>query len=612
MKYELNTPYDFDVRNLVEEDGSLFFHVEVGEHLFPVRAYQEQLQAALPSKVSCLIVQDKNKEAYLVQNKATLYPSLYKPNRRYLFEIVDIKDSYVIMQDKYGLYHKMDKGESKYSLNEIVVREVKVIIDSSSMAHLIFYYNEPAVTEKTVDSTVRQENVPVTYYPPTIFEQDTPKVSSTHTTDENKKEENRLSSSEKKKNDYVLNSLSVPMMITTRDWDHLSVYLKHNLQGGKIRVIQQDVLKTFENEQSAELYWETVLFLLKYDAHIFIGTIAKIDISKFKNVSSGLENSDINDIVHISFSNIDKIKFAIDITMPLKDQLTIEHKNFIQEKGANISSSETFYSLFKLLGLSPNEAVYYMLTMPDNNVAAFTLYKFYMDGKKGNRFDEKSPFEVFRPSKIRTFISMMEGSKSISFKLAANLINKIIFDRGSCPYGLQEAVNVNGMEGFTKYINRIEHQTNTKNFIGSLSKGDYIKGLSFVKELDNYYHLIEQGTGTNVLLDKDLTTQKPVIGLKCEARIAKKLSNKGKTVFIVTQKPVPLMYGFPPLVNKSRILDVSFSERGVGNWYPEVKNYTKLLNIEIGERPRFVNYKQRQKARIIRKMDFFTYIVKIL
>ena len=130
--------------------------------------------------------------------------------------------------------------------------------------------------------------------------------------------------------------------------------------------------------------------------------------------------------------------------------------------------------------------------------------------------------------------------------------------------------------------------------------------------LTNYYHLIEQGTGTNVLLDKDLTTQKPVTGIKCEARIAKKLSNNGKTVFIVAQKPVPLMYDLPPLVNKSRILDISFSERGVGNWCPEVKNYTKLLNVEIGERPRFVNYKQRQKARIIRKMDFFTYIVKIL
>ena len=172
----------------------------------------------------------------------------------------------------------------------------------------------------------------MSYYPPTIFEQDTPKVSSMSATNENIKEENRLSTSEKKKNDYVLNSLSVPMMITTRDWNHLSFYLKNNLQGGKIRVIQQDVLKAFENEKSAELYWETVLFLLKYDAHIFIGTIAKIDISKFENVSSGLENSAINDIIHISFSNIDKIKFAIDIAMPLKDQLTIEHKNFIQEK----------------------------------------------------------------------------------------------------------------------------------------------------------------------------------------------------------------------------------------------------------------------------------------
>ena len=48
MKYELNTPYDFEVRNVVQDNDSLTFEVEVGGNLFPVKAYPEQIEEVVP------------------------------------------------------------------------------------------------------------------------------------------------------------------------------------------------------------------------------------------------------------------------------------------------------------------------------------------------------------------------------------------------------------------------------------------------------------------------------------------------------------------------------------------------------------------------------------
>ena len=43
MKYELNTPYDFEVRNVSQDNDSLSFEVGFGGNLFPVKAYPEQI-----------------------------------------------------------------------------------------------------------------------------------------------------------------------------------------------------------------------------------------------------------------------------------------------------------------------------------------------------------------------------------------------------------------------------------------------------------------------------------------------------------------------------------------------------------------------------------------
>ena len=191
MKYELNKPYNFEVKRLIDESGVLFFQVEIEGNLFPVKAYPEQLEESTPSIVSCRIMLDKNKNAFLVQNEAFLYPIIYKSNRRYLFEVVEIREGYVILMDKHGLYHKMVNDGTKLSVHEIIVRCVDVVKDDYYNAHLNFYYFEPELEgQKAPEISIKvPEEIVQTQYAPTIFEEDAPV----------KKEKNTVSS-----NDYPL------------------------------------------------------------------------------------------------------------------------------------------------------------------------------------------------------------------------------------------------------------------------------------------------------------------------------------------------------------------------------------------------------------------------
>ena len=288
MKYELNTPYDFEVRNVVQDNDSLTFEVEVGGNLFPVKAYPEQIEEVVPKTVSCRIMLDKNKNAYLIQNEAFLYPFLYKPEKRYIFEVADIRDGYVVLKDKHGLFHAMELDGTKLSVNEIIVRCVNVIEDNSYKAHLSFYYTDIVVEEQKQEShdSVSEEPKVKPIYAPTIFEEDAPKVkvkplplpkvASTETPftrQENSKTENKE------------NETSVSVLIKERNWSQLSLYFEKNLGKAKTPVILKEITAFIDNCISGKEYWEAVQFLISYDAHSFLGTIAKVDTSHIFDIS---------------------------------------------------------------------------------------------------------------------------------------------------------------------------------------------------------------------------------------------------------------------------------------------------------------------------------------
>ncbi len=611
MKYELNKPYNFEVKRVVDESGTLTFQVEIEGNLFPVKAYPEQLEESTPSIVSCRILLDKNNNAYLVQNETFLYPYLYKPSRRYIFEVVYLDESYIVLHDKHNLFHTIPKDDLQYALNEIIVRYVSIINDNNGKAHLVFHTSCPIIQQKDdLESNAALEKpndqeasntIPPTSQPSN--NQNCSNLENKDLSSESTIKEAKASSESKIE--------SVSSMILSKNWDNLRNYLSNNFRGSNIDPIKEEIIVSIQKSPSPQSYWESIHFFLGLDPQMYISTLGRIDKSQIIGIDSGYVPTFLDDIIHTAFSSSKK-QHAIELLKPCKDHFTIEQKNYIQTACSNLKTHEAFYKLFKLLRFTPLDAVLYLLSLKNNDAAAYTLYVFYYNANNNNSINENSAYIPFRPKKILEFCRIMENMKAISFKSAAQLIKHNVLKSGSCPFDLKNQEAKNGFQGFLSYIEQKKHQEKRNNLLDSLSKGDTLTNLSYIKEIDNYYLLIDQKTGIYALLDKDLTSQKPREKVGCTAKIISILDNKGKEVILVAQKPIPTIYTFPPLVNNSTILEIAFSQGRNSLWYPEVKKYCKLLNVEVVSRPRIIDFKVRHKAEIVQRKDFFTYSIKIL
>ena len=618
MKYELNTPYDFEVRNVVQDNDSLTFEVEVGGNLFPVKAYPEQIEEVVPKTVSCRIMLDKNKNAYLIQNEAFLYPFLYKPEKRYIFEVADIRDGYVVLKDKHGLFHAMELDGTKLSVNEIIVRCVNVIVDNSYKAHLSFYYTDIVVEEQKQEShdSVSEEPKVRPIYAPTIFEEDAPKVkvkplplpkvASTETPftrQENSKTENKE------------NETSVSVLIKERNWSQLSLYFEKNLGKAKTPVILKEITAFIDNCISGKEYWEAVQFLISYDAHSFLGTIAKVDTSHIFDISENVDPDLVDDVVRKAFKVSDKLKFALDVIAKCAMYLTTEQKNFIQSKCVDLNTPESFITLFKVLRLTPDDAIVYLLSLKDNIAAAFTIYKFYSIGKNGNKINEKSQYVSFRPSKINEYTRGMVKMQSYPFTVYANLIDSTILAKERCPFELRKVVEQNDYKGFYTYVSSKRQKminVETKRKLESLTVGDVIDNLIYKSQTDNYYVLRSQELGVFALLDKKLTKVAPNNENQTTVRIVKVMTNKGKKWFVVAQKSTPSMYTLPPMFENETSFDVVFHQSGNGRWQPSIKKYGFIIDTEFDDIPYDIDGSAVHKARIIKRKNFFTYQIHIM
>jgi hypothetical protein len=151
-----------------------------------------------------------------------------------------------------------------------------------------------------------------------------------------------------------------------------------------------------------------------------------------------------------------------------------------------------------------------------------------------------------------------------------------------------------------------------KRLLDSLTVGDSIERLELIKQTDNYYILHNNSLGVFALLAKDLTKTIPDPETKISAKIAKVLIHNGEKVFIVHQANISSFYSIPPIVNENTIFEIGFHETRKGKWQANVKKFSNLIDVEVVSIPPHFDYRQKCKAQILRRKDFFTYQVKIL
>lgn len=410
--------------------------------------------------------------------------------------------------------------------------------------------------------------------------------------------------------------INIKNLIINSNWVALKEYLDKELHGIKVREIISEVTNAINSFESSEMYWNFVNFILSYNPTVFMGAVAKADTSKIDNVTVDIVSDVLDHIIHNAFGKSGKIKSALDFMMPFKHHLTDDQMGFILDCCMNLSSSDLFYRLFKLTGISPSVSIDYLLNIK-STAAAFTLYRIYSDGMKNGMLKDDSTIMSLRPEEVAKCCDKMLESKSYSFRMAAMLIKNRILSKGRVDRVLLKEIDRNGFEGFRQYVLEKKQNIKTERTASSLAIGDLMTKLRFLKSLDNYYLFIDYDSQSFAILDKRLATQVPSKEVAHQAYIMDIKFHHGKKVLFLSNgnksnSDVQLAYTYPPLINIGSLIDVNFSKDKNGVWYLVKNNYCKLLDVNIVAQPKGIDLRKKQQIKVLEPIDFFTYKVRLL
>ena len=400
-------------------------------------------------------------------------------------------------------------------------------------------------------------------------------------------------------------------LLTKNDWDSLKKYFDNNLHGSNIPIILSKVSDFIRSLTSAENYWKLVHFLVDYKPSFFLRIISSDDIVNIHNLSSGYSSEMLDEIIHKAFQCSDKLNHAIKLLMPCRLSLSEEQKNFILKKCIGLTSSEAFYSLFKLTRVNPSISIDYLLNI-NSSAAAFTLYKIFVDGQRNGMLKEDSNIESLKPLNVTECCAQMQKKGSFAFNIAALLIKNRILSKGRIDRILLNEIEQNGYDGFHHYISAKKQTIKSEKIASSLTKGDLLNKLRFVKDLDNYYLFVDNDSQSYALLEKSLISDRPSPDILYQASILDVKIHRGKNVFFITMSEGLSKNPHPPLINIGAVLEISFSQNKNGDWHLVKNNYCRILSMEIVSKPQKIDYRKKQQAKVLQSIDFFTYEVAII
>ena len=225
---------------------------------------------------------------------------------------------------------------------------------------------------------------------------------------------------------------------------------------------------------------------------------------------------------------------------------------------------------------------------------------------------EDSQIESLKPTEIEKYCLKMQESDSYAFRTASLLIKNRILSQGRIDRVLLNEIEKNGFDGFHRYIINKEQALKSESIASSLSRGSLLTKLRFIKVLDNHYLFVDNDSQSYALLDKRLMHEIPSSDEIYQAFVLDVKKRNGRRVIFISMEKEPINFPHPPLINIDSLIDVSFSQSKDGQWHLIKNSYCKLLTMEIVSRPRLLDYRKKQQAKILKQVDFFTYKVALV
>ncbi len=271
MKYEINKAYSFPVKGYhYDDENRLFFDLIIQEESLPVLGYDIQLHSGCPDSLTCRLLYDANREVYIKQDENSIFPLLYKEDRRYIFEVTKLlPDNSCAVTDKYGISHIYQKPDNiELVTNEIFVSYVRINKCKDDTINLEFCQenaNNLSLTNKDEDTIIENiidnnnsdvfpiEIVPfidtreVTNREVSLFEDKAAKpigekdfLDNNNKTKKNSQAEIAISEKEKIQDfAYIIN---------LDNEETLYEYLRNNMKGTNVKLIQTEIIKYIESE----------------------------------------------------------------------------------------------------------------------------------------------------------------------------------------------------------------------------------------------------------------------------------------------------------------------------------------------------------------------------
>ena len=449
MKYEINKAYSFPVKGYhYDDENRLFFDLIIQEESFPVLGYDIQLHSGCPDSLTCRLLYDANREVYIKQDENSIFPLLYKEDRRYIFEVTQLlPDNSCAVTDKYGISHIYQKPDNiELVTNEIFVSYVRINKCKDDTINLEFCQenaNNLSLTNKDEDTIIENiidnnnsdvfpiEIVPfidtreVTNREVSLFEDKAAKpigekdfLDNNNKTKKNSQAEIAISEKEKIQDfAYIIN---------LDNEETLYEYLRNNMKGTNVKLIQTEIIKYIESGMQGHNYWELVLKLSRFNAHLVVATINAANKNKIDDIKD-IDSNYVTPIVNALMTATDKLYHAISILMPIKNSLKSDDINILLTKSSGANTPLVFHDMFKLTELDSDAAVSYLRSNSSNIAASFALYEFFISAKNRGMIRANTPIKMFKPSQIRSIIALMKNENTFN-KLLAPIMENALFN----------------------------------------------------------------------------------------------------------------------------------------------------------------------------------------
>lgn len=361
--------------------------------------------------------------------------------------------------------------------------------------------------------------------------------------------------------------------------------------------------ETLSSVKDLESFWKLIDLLLECNINVYRKPITDAINDSSLLQSFKPDTNVLDHLVNSVFSYDDKYNQSLAFVYHYRDSLSDKAKDFIYNTCSVLAKPSDYKMFSEIVDLNFDEEVELLLedAVPASYYRLYELLDTY-----------RAEYGKVEAKRVAHKIIDDMTDKSISAQVFKQLVNYAILEHIS-GHEHQSAIKRILKEGYhafcilcSKKESRIETQRIVSQVAAGLRKK---KDCSIIGVYHNHY-VLTSSNGLSTLLPKNCANREYHVGHSLRVYIVH-ADAQHHTLF-VSEKPnsdIQKVMSLPLLVLNEEI-EIRFSN--IGKIIPSVVKCFSRTQIQINHYPDGFDYKKKYKAKVIKKIDYFTYEVQLL